>query len=301
MTAPARLRIAAAAYPIDRLASLDAVADKLAGWVARATAAGAQLVVFPEYGAMEIAGTWPDAVAGDLAQSLAVVADAAPRMARHLAGLARQHHIHILGPSGPERRPDGRFVNAARLYAPSGKVGVQEKLMMTPFEVGWGIAAGAPLRVFATTLGRVGILICYDSEFPLLARALGEAGTRAILVPSCTERMSGYHRVRTAALARALETTCVTVMAPTVGAAPWSPAVDRNCGAAGIFVPAEHGVSDTGVVEEGRVDRPDLVLGDVDLERLERVKRTGEMRNASDWPLQPGAAPLPAPELVDLT
>ena len=82
LTAPARLRIAAAAYPIDRLASLDAVADKLAGWVARAVAAGAELVVFPEYGAMEIAGTWPDAVAGDLAQSLAVVADAAPQRTR---------------------------------------------------------------------------------------------------------------------------------------------------------------------------------------------------------------------------
>ena len=93
------------------------------------------------------------------------------------------------------------------------------------------------MRVFETALGRIGVAICYDSEFPLLARALTEAGAEIVLVPSCTERVSGYYRVRTGAMARALENTIATVMSPTVGDALWSPAVDRNAGAAGIFVP----------------------------------------------------------------
>ncbi len=298
---PSIVRVAAAQYPIERLASLAAVQAKLGRWVAEATAGGAQIVVFPEYGAMEIAGTCNDAIAADLALSLAAVADRLPEMDVHLATLAVRHQMHILAPSGPSRRSDGRYVNAARLIAPSGRIGVQEKLMMTPFERDWGITPGGPLRVFETTLGRIGVLICYDSEFPLLARAQAEAGARLLLVPSCTERVSGYNRVRTGALARALENTVAAVTSPTIGDAPWSPAVDRNAGAAGVYVPAEAGVSDTGVLAEGRFNEPMLVHATIDLGRLDVVRATGEMSNALDWELQPGAgAALPTPEIVDL-
>jgi predicted amidohydrolase len=298
---PTTVRVAAAQYPLDRLPDMAALKAKLARWVGEAAAGGAELVVFPEYGAMEIAGTCEEAVSASLQRSLAAVADRLPEVDDHLAGLARQHRIHILAPSGPARRADGAFVNAARLIAPGKAIGVQEKLIMTPFERDWGIAPGRPLRVFETTLGRIGVLICYDCEFPLLGRALVEAGVRLILVPSCTERVSGYNRVRTGALARALEGTLATVTSPTVGEAPWSPAVDRNAGAAGVFVPAEHGVSDTGVLAEGRLNEPGLVHATISFEGLERLKRAGEMRNVADWPLQPGVPRnLPVPELVDL-
>jgi predicted amidohydrolase len=183
-------------------------------------------------------------------------------------------------------------VNAARLFAPSGRIGVQEKLIMTPFERDWGVSGGTGLKVFETALGCIGIAICYDSEFPLLVRAQAEAGAEIVLVPSCTEFVSGYHRVRTAALARALENTCVTVLSPTVGDALWSPAIDRNAGAAGVFVPADHSFSDTGVLAEGALNRPQWVHAEVDLARLAGIKAAGEMRNSTDWPLQPGAVPL---------
>ncbi len=165
---------------------------------------------------------------------------------------------------------------------------------MTPFERNWGISPGETLRVFETALGRIGVAICYDSEFPLLVRAQAEAGAQIILVPSCTEFRSGYARVRTAAMARALENTCVTVLSPTVGDAPWSPAVDHNAGAAGVYVPADHGFSETGVLAEGTLNEPQWVYADVDLARLQRVEQTGEMRNSTDWAAQPGAAPLAA-------
>ena len=95
-------------------------------------------------------------------------------------------------------------------------------------------------------------------------------------------------------MARALENTCVTVLSPTVGDAPWSPAVDRNAGAAGVYVPADHGFSETGVLAEGALNQPQWVYAEVDLARLQRVKQTGEMRNSTDWAAQPGAAPLAA-------
>jgi predicted amidohydrolase len=288
----ARVRIAAAQYPPEAFPSLGAYRDKLARWVAEAAGNGAELLVFPEYGAMEYAAAAGAAVAGDLAASLAAVSDALPEMDAAHADLARRYGVHILAASGPSARAASRYVNAARLIAPSGRIGTQEKLIMTPFEGDWGISAGTGLKVFDTALGRIGVAICYDSEFPLLVRAVAEVGADIVLIPSCTEFVSGYHRVRTAALARALENTCVTVLAPTVGEATWSPAIDYNAGAAGIFVPAERGLSDTGVLAEGEFNRPQWVYAEADPSRLAAVKAAGEMRNMSDWPRQPGARPL---------
>ena len=280
------IRIASAQYPIDRFDTLAAYKAKLADWVAEAARQGAELLVFPEYGAMEWSGPVREAT---LAQSLALVSAAMPEMDAALSQLAAQHNVHILAPSGPSARPGARFVNAARLIAPNGRIGVQEKLIMTPFERDWGISAGGPLRVFETALGVIGVAICYDSEFPLLVRAQVEAGARLILIPSCTEFISGYHRIRTAALARALENTCTTVVSPTVGEARWSPSVDVNAGAAGIFVPADHAHSDTGVLAEGTVNAAQWVYASVQPDALERLVTGGEMRNRADWSRQPGA------------
>jgi predicted amidohydrolase len=301
MPAPRTLRVAAAQYPLDRPVSLDAVTRKLTSWIERAHAGGAQLVVFPEYGAMEIAGAAPDALAGDLAQSLDLVARDRGAVETHLADVSRRLGIHILAPSGPELS-EGRYVNRARLFAPSGQHGAQDKMIMTPFENKWGISAGKTLHVFRTEIGTLAILICYDSEFPLLARAAAEAGADVLLIPSCTERLSGYHRVRAAAQARALENTCVTIQSPTIGDAPWSPAVDRNSGAAGVFVPAEAGLSETGVLAEGTLNAPEFIFADVDLDHLAQLRAEGgEMRNTADWRLQPGAdRPLPSARVIDL-
>lgn len=292
MTAPLVLKVAAAQYPIGQPASLAEWEAKIAAWVAQGAATGAELLVFPEYAAIEQAAALGPEVSNDLTTTLECVAALADARAALHAALAKKHGVHILVGSGPAKHADGRFVNAAQLVTPAGKVGVQEKLIMTPFEHDWGVTAGTPLRVFETALGKLAVLICYDSEFPLLARAAVEAGADAILVPSCTERVSGYHRVRTGSQARALENTIVTVQSPTVGDAPWSPAVDFNVGAAGIYVPPEHGVSDTGVLAEGVLNAAQWVYAAADLAALRRLRTSGEMRNFGDWPAQPGAEPL---------
>lgn len=302
MAAPEVLKVASAQYPIGQPASLGEWEAKITSWVATGAETGAELLVFPEYGAIEQAACFGPEVYNDLTTTLERVAELAEsRVALH-AALAARHGVHILVGSGPAKKPDGRFVNAAQLVTPSGAVGVQEKLIMTPFEHDWGVTAGSPLRVFETALGKLAILICYDSEFPLLGRAAVEAGADAILVPSCTERISGYHRVRTGSQARALENTIVTVQSPTVGDALWSPAVDHNVGAAGIYVPPEHGVSDNGVLAEGKLNAEQWVYAAANLAALRRLRTTGEMRNFGDWPAQPGAEPLKhTVEIVSLT
>ncbi len=296
------ITIAAAQYPIGQPASLDAWAEKIRVWVAKGAATGAKLLVFPEYAAIEQAACFGPEVYGSLEKTLEKVAGLSKdRVALH-AKLANEHGVHILVGSGPEKTNDGRYVNAAQLVTPKGNIGVQEKIIMTPFERDWGISPGGPLRVFETALGKIAVAICYDCEFPLLSRALAEAGAEILLVPSCTEKISGYHRVRTGAKARALESTIAAVQSPTVGDAPWSPAVDFNAGAAGIYVPSEHGVSDDGVIAEGKINTAEWVAGTIDLPRLRALRQSGEMRNFADWTEQPGAAPLAASvEIVTLT
>ena len=291
MAAPDRVRIAASQSPIGEPKTFAEWQETKARWVAEGAATGAQILVFPEYGLMELAATCGTRIASDLKASLAAVADLADPVGKTFAELAKHHRVYLLAPSGPMRRGDD-FINAAALFAPSGACGIAEKLIMTPFERTWGLSGGQRGRVFDTVLGRIGVAICYDSEFPLLVRAQAEAGADIVLIPSCTEKLSGYHRVRTAALARALESQVATVVSQTVGDALWSPAVDRNRGAAGIFVPAEHSVSDTGVLVEGVLDQPKWITADIDLASIRRLRTSGEMRNAADWSLQPGAAPL---------
>lgn len=296
-----RVRIAAAQYPIDEIKSFEALRTKLTWWVEEAARERAQLLVFPEYGAMELAALFGPTIARDLHAQIGAVSGIVADVDALHAELAARHGVFILAASLPILGSDGQARNTARLFTPGGKQGAQEKLIMTRFErESWGIAAGGPVRVFATALGRIGVSICYDAEFPLIARAQAEAGAEIILVPSCTDGFAGYSRVRIAARARALENQCVTVQSPTVGHARWSPAVDVNVGAAALFGPPDHGFPADGIIAEGALDRAMWVYGEADLQQIAAVRRDGQVLNHAHWREQPGASALAA-EIVDLT
>ncbi len=292
--------VAAAQYPIEGLADWSAYAAKIARWIALAAERGASLAVFPEYGAMELASLDP-ATMGSLAGSLKTVAELMPRVDELHAELAMRHGLHVLAATAPVRRDDGVCVNRARLFTPGGKVGVQDKLIMTRFErEEWGISGGAPLRLFATALGNLGITICYDGEFPLLSRALVEAGMELLLVPSCTDAAQGYWRVRIGAQARALEGQCYAVQSPTVSDAPWSPAVDANFGAAGIYGPPDGPFPGDGLIAVGPLNAAQWVFGEIDLGLVRALRANGGVLNVRHWAEQPGGSALPAVERVDL-
>ncbi len=275
------MKAAAAAYPLNFLDSWAQYEDKIAMWVRQAAENGADLLVFPEYGAMELATLAGGDVAWDLEKSLYAVSDRLPEADELHARLAAEFNVHILAASAPEATQT-RPVNRARLITPQGGIGVQDKQIMTRFERDiWNVIPGGPLTVFDTALGKIGVLICYDCEFPLLGRALSECDV--ILVPSCTEGLSGYWRVRIGAMARALENQCVTVMSSVVGVAPWSEAVDVSTGAGGIFCPPDDGFPHRGVLAEGDIDRPSWTYADIDLDAIAHVRRDGSVLNRSHW------------------
>ncbi len=131
-----RLRLAAAQYPIDRLDGWQAYEAKLAAWVAGAVAEGAQLLVFPEYGAMELASLFPDPVPGDLLAQLPAVASLEARVVELHQALARRHGVHILGASLPVEAGPGRYHNRAWLYGPDGRTGFPGQDRHDPLRAG---------------------------------------------------------------------------------------------------------------------------------------------------------------------
>jgi len=280
------MKLAAAAYPLTEFAHFDDYATHLAAWVADAASKGADLLTFPEYGAMELASLGGRAVAADLEAALHEVARWKPAVDAAHIGLAAQHGVHILGASGPVFSGT-RPVNRATLYGPSGIIGHQDKQIMTRFErETWDVVAGQGLTTFDTDLGRIGVVICYDSEFPLLSRALVEQGAEILLAPSCTDSLAGFTRVRVGSMARALENQCVVVHAPTVGLCDFCPAVDENIGAASIYGPPDRGFPPTGILAEGGMDSPGWTIADVSLEAIREVRRDGGVLNHAHWPEQ---------------
>ena len=277
------IRVATAAYRIDMMSDWQAYADKQRRWVAEAAGAGAQLLVFPEYGGMELAGLAGPDQAGDRAGAIGAASARAGQANALHAALAAEFGVHILSGSVPVDTGPA-VVNRAHFFAPSGLLGYQDKQIMTRFERDdWGVAGAGPLRVFDTDLGRIGILICYDCEFPLLARALVEAGVELLLVPSCTEAREGYWRVRIGAMARALEGQCVAVMASLVGLCPQIYGVEENTGAGGVFGPPDRGFPADGVLALGEMDRPGWTHARVSRDAIADVRADGHVLNMAHW------------------
>ncbi len=283
------IRIAAWQYPIEALASFSAWRTKLETTVAEAARANAELLVIPEYASMELTSLLSPAEQATLATQLAAIQALREPYLAALADAARTYGITLVGGSFPERVENAEgYRNRLRVVAPTGEPVLVEKLQMTRFErERWGISGGSAQPVIELGAMRLGVAICYDAEFPLIVRRLVEAGANVIAVPSCTDGLAGYHRVRVACAARALENQCYVVQAPTVGLAPWSIAVDENVGAAGVFAPCDRGFPDDGVVALGTLNVPQLLFAELDLARVDEVRRDGQVLGHRDWSAPP--------------
>ena len=282
-----KVKVAAAQYDIGYFNQWYDFADKLTQWVKEAAEVKAKLLVFPEYGSMELASLFGEAVYKDLGKQLHSMQDVYIEwQALHLQ-LARQYDVMMLASTFPVLQDDGTFRNRANLYAPDGLIGYQDKLIMTRFEnEQWLIHAGSDIKVLETDIGKIGINVCYDSEFPMIAYQQVNAGADLILAPSCTDTEAGFYRVRIGCQARALENQCYVVQSPTFGKAEWSEAVDVNTGRASIYTPVDYGFPENGILVEGFGDKPGWVYADLDLAEIARVRQEGQVFNYRDWPKQ---------------
>jgi predicted amidohydrolase len=281
------IKIATAQYDISFLADWQAYQDKTERWVAEAVQMDAKLLLFPEYASMELASLFGQEIYSSLNKQLVVMQSVHDDYVDLFKHLAEQHQCIIQAGSFPVQIEPGVYRNRAYLFVPDGKVEYQDKLMMTRFEnEHWLISPGKELKVFATEIGKIAINTCYDSEFPLIARKQVELGANLILVPSCTDTLAGYHRVKIGCQARALENQCYVVQSCLVGNAEWSEAVDVNVGSAAIYTPVDWGFPDNGVLAAGELNAVQWVFGEVSLNACAVVREQGQVFNYRDWPLQ---------------
>jgi predicted amidohydrolase len=285
------VKLAACQYAIEPIESWDDYAHHLTTLVGEAARAGADLALMPEYAAMVLAGQLTGETRSDLHGSIAAIQPLLPRWMELCAEIAANHGILFSPGSAPVRDADGKYRNRAFLFGPEGLIGVQDKQIMTRFErEKWFIAAGEHgLKVFDTSVGRLGILICYDNEFPMLARRLAEDGADLILAPSCTDTLAGSYRVRIGAQARALENQIAVLASPTAGSAPWLPAMDENKGRAALYVPPDYGMPPTGVFAESLeedVKSSHWLITEIDLAEVLRLRNEGQVATRRDWPEQ---------------
>ncbi|WP_438970108.1 carbon-nitrogen hydrolase family protein [Methylophaga sp.] len=281
------VKAAIAQYDIGYFSHWSEFEAKLTQWVKQASMQGAKLLVFPEYGSMELASIFGRDIYSCLSKQLHSMQTVYAEYETLYKELAKRFDVIILASTFPVLQDDGSFRNRANLYGVDGLIGYQDKLIMTRFEnEQWLINAGNEIKVLDSDIGRIAINICYDVEFPLIAYQQVKAGADVILAPSCTDTMAGFHRVRIGCQARALENQCYVLQSPTFGDADWSQAVDVNTGRASVYTPVDYGFPNDGILAEGSNDVAQWVYADLNLTEIARVRQEGQVFNYRDWPLQ---------------
>ncbi len=268
-----RLRVAALQYYIRPVASFDNFVDQVSALVETAADYRCNLVIFPEYFTTQLL-TLGD-VRRPIREQITDLAAQLPRYLELMTDLARRHEMHIVGGTIPVAE-NGAIYNKAFVFGPSGGYGVQGKLHMTRFEKEeWMVEASSKLRIFETSFGRLAVAICYDVEFPELARTAARLGVHILCVPSCTDDRQGHLRVRYCAQARAIENQMYVIHSSTVGSLPMVPAVSLNYGQASILTPSDFPFSRDGILAEGHPNQETMVIGELNLETILHSRERG--------------------------
>ena len=206
-----------------------------------------------------------------------------PRIRKALSDMALQYNINIIGGSHPTRMEDGDIHNVAYVCLRDGSVHEQEKIHPTPNEAyWWNIKGGDSIDSIPTDCGPIGVLICYDSEFPELARRLVDEGARIIFVPFCTDSRQGYLRVRYCAQARAIENQCYVVLSGNVGNLPNVGNMDIQYAQSCILTPCDFPFARDGIAAEATENVETLTISDVNLADLSWARAEGTVQNLND-------------------
>lgn len=196
--------------------------------------------------------------------------------------LSISYNINIITGSMPEIRDD-KLYNAGYLCKRDGSVERYEKIHVTPDEVKvWGMQGGNQIRVFDTDCGKIGVLICYDSEFPELSRLLADDGMDILFVPFLTDTQNGYSRVRYCAQARAIENECYVAIAGSVGNLPNVHNMDIQFAQSMVFTPCDFAFPTNGIKAEATPNTEMILISDVDIDLLRELNRFGSVRNLQD-------------------
>jgi predicted amidohydrolase len=205
-----------------------------------------------------------------------------PEIVQKFSELAISYNINIITGSMPELKDDFLY-NAGYLCKRDGTTERYEKLHVTPDEAKvWGMQGGNNLKTFDTDCGKIGILICYDSEFPELSRILADEGMDILFIPFLTDTQNGYSRVRHCAQARAIENECYVAIAGSVGNLPKVHNMDIQFAQSMVFTPCDFSFPANGIKAEATTNTEMILIADVDIDLLRELNQFGSVRNLRD-------------------
>jgi len=216
-------------------------------------------------------------------------AEAIRELAKHTEAIVQKfsefsvsYNINIITGSMPEMKGD-RLYNVGHICKRDGSVERYEKLHVTPDEAKiWGMQGGTGLQTFDTDCGKIGVLICYDVEFPELSRLLADDGMDILFVPFLTDTQNGFSRVRHCAQARAIENECYVAVAGSVGNLPKVHNMDIQFAQSMVFTPCDFSFPTNGVKAEATPNAEMILIADVDIDLLRELNQFGAVRNLKD-------------------
>ncbi len=216
------------------------------------------------------------------AEAIRKLAEHTDEIVKKFSELSISYNINIISGSMPEV-VDGKLYNVRYLCRRDGTVDRYEKLHVTPDEVKiWGLQKGRELKCFDTDCGKIGILICYDSEFPELSRILAEEGMDILFVPFLTDTQNGFSRVRNCSQARAIENECYVAIAGSVGNLPKVHNMDIQYAQSMVFTPCDFAFPANGIKAEATPNTEMILIADVDIDLLRQLNQFGAVRNLKD-------------------
>lgn len=196
--------------------------------------------------------------------------------------LAIAYNINIITGSMPEMR-DNALYNVGYLCRRDGTTERYEKIHVTPDEARvWGLQGGSHFKTFDTDCGKIGILICYDSEFPELSRLLADEGMDILFVPFLTDTQNGFSRVRHCAQARAIENECYVAIAGSVGNLPNVHNMNIQYAQSMVFTPCDFAFPSNGVKAETTPNTEMILIVDAEIDPLRELHQFGSVRNMKD-------------------
>jgi len=273
--AVSQARLCLVQYQMRRVAGFDEFAMQSEFFTDLASDYKSDFVLFPELFTTQLLSIIDAERPSDAARKLA---EFTPRYLELFNDFAVKYHINIIGGS-QFMVEEGKLYNVAYLFRRDGSIERQFKIHVTPNEAKWwGVSPGNKVKVFDTDRGRVAILICYDVEFPELARIAAAKGAQILFVPFNTDERYGYLRVRHCAQARAIENQYYVAIAGCAGMLPFVDNADMHYAQAGLFTPSDFPFARDAVASESMPNVETVVIHDVDLELTRRNRLTGTVR-----------------------
>ena len=269
---PRKIRVACVQYQLRQVRSFAEFERQVSYFADVAGDYEADYVLFPELFTMQLLSATRDL---SPREGMLHLTRQTARLKKLFARLARRHGHTMIGGSHPVKV--GREIhNIAFVALPDGTLAQQSKLHITPCEQSlWDIAGGHDLAVIDTPKARIGVLICYDVEFPEAARALADQGAEIIFVPYCTDNREGHLRVRYCAQARAVEHQIYLALAGNIGNLPGFQSMDIQYGQAAVLTPSDFGFARDGIAAEADPNHETVLICDLDMDALHRARANG--------------------------